>query len=59
MKVTLTENLLEEILRAYNKENNTNITTNDIWSFTLSKSFIEINGDYIDWSVINFNTIDD
>ena len=52
MKVFLNENLLEAIIKGYNKENKTNISKDDIDTLELNSYGVYINGKAISWSSI-------
>lgn len=52
MKVFLNENLLEAIIKGYNKENKTNISKDDIDTLEVTSYGVYINGKVISWSSI-------
>ena len=54
MKVQLSNQLLDAIIVAYNKEN-TPIKASDINTLILDVPFIKVNNTLIDWSIVNLS----
>ena len=52
MKVQLSKQLLDAIIAAYNKENDT-IKASDIDTLVLGVPFIKVNNTLIEWEMVN------